>query len=174
MPPTPTPTEPPAASTGVALPRRPRALVAIALYKLLKMLVCIVLASAAFHLLRPDVAERFSDWLESLAWVARHGLAMRAVDWLFGLGPRQLRAFGAAALVYAALYAVQGLGLWFGKRWAEYLVVIETGLLLPLELFELVRRFSALKLVVLVANVVIVIYLVRLLYRHAAKEPAHA
>ncbi len=153
---------------------RPRALVAIALYKLTKMLACIVLAAAAFHLLRPDVAVRFSDWLESLAWVTRHGLAMRAVKWLLQLGPHQFRMFGVAAIVYAALYAVQGFGLWFGKRWAEYLVVIETGMLLPLELFELGRHFSAFKLLVLIANIVIVVYLVRLLYQQEPREPSHA
>lgn len=170
MPPTTTPTTPSAATDDAAKSRRPRTLVAIAVYKLLKMMACIALASAAFHLLRPDVAARFSGWLESLAWVARHGLAMRAVEWLLGLGPHQFRLFGVSALVYAVLYAVQGLGLWFGKRWAEYLVVIETGMLLPWELFELTRHFSAFKLLVLIANLAIVVYLVRLLYRHAPKE----
>lgn len=122
-----------------------------------------MLAFASFHLVRPDVMARFNDWLGSLMWVTRHGVLMRLIDWLLGLGPHQYQLFGVAALAYASLYAVQGGGLWLGKRWAEYLVVIETGLLLPLELWELHHRFSVLKLVALVVNVAVVLYLLRLL-----------
>ncbi len=84
-------------------------------------------------------------------------------SWFSGLGPHQFRVFGAAAVIYALLYAVQGLGLWFGKRWAEYLIVVETGLLLPLEIWELLQHFSPFKLVVLCANAVIVGYLIHVL-----------
>lgn len=151
---------------AMAREARPRALLMIAAYKAMKAVACLVLAVAAFHLVRPDVAAGFVGWLESLAWVTRHGFAMRAVDWMLGLGPHQFRVFGSVALVYAALYAVQGIGLWLAQRWAEYLVVAETCLLLPFELWELQRRFSAFKLVVLAANVAVVIYLVHLLRAH--------
>lgn len=150
----------------VAGTRSPRALAVIALYKLVKMAACLALAAAAFDLLRPEVAEHFGRWLESLTWATRQGIVMRTVDWLLDLGPKQFRMFGIAAIVYAVLYAVQGLGLWFGKRWAEYLVVIETCLLLPFEIWELAHQFSAFRLAVLVANVAVAVYLIGLLRRH--------
>jgi hypothetical protein len=37
----------------------------------------------------------------------------------------------------------EGVGLWLRKRWAEWLTVIATSLLVPLELYELVRRATA-------------------------------
>lgn len=148
---------------SAAAPARPRALALIAVYKLAKAVACVMLAFASFHLVRADVAARFDGWLESIAWTTRHGLIMRLVDWLLGLGPHQYQLFGIAAVAYATLYTVQGGGLWLGKRWAEYLVVIETGLLLPLELWELHHRFSTLKLAAFVVNVAVVLYLLRLL-----------
>lgn len=152
---------------------RPRALALIAVYKLIKTAACLVLAFASFHLVRADVVARFDGWLESLAWTTRHALVVRLIDWLLGLGPHQYQLFGFAALAYATLYAVQGGGLWLGKRWAEYLVVIETGLLLPLELWELHHRFSAFKLIAFVVNVAVVLYLLRLLRtRSSAGEPS--
>jgi uncharacterized membrane protein (DUF2068 family) len=154
---------------GSSCDGRPRALVVIALYKFVKTAACIVLAAAAFNLVRTDVSMPFEHWLESLTWTTRHGILMRGVDWLLGLGPKQFQLFGTAALVYAALYAVQGFGLWWGKRWAEYLVIVETGLLLPVESWELLHRFSAFKLAVLVTNLAILIYLVGLLSRHVRK-----
>jgi len=48
-------------------------------------------------------------------------------------------------------------------RWAEYLVVITTGSLLPLEVYELSRRPDAARAVILVINVAVVVYLVRVL-----------
>ena len=150
---------------------RPRTLVLIALYKLLKTVACLALAAIAFHLLQPAPAAHFDRWLASLSWVSHHDLALRTVVWLLGLGPHEFRLFGLAALVYALLYAVQGIGLWFGRRWAAYLVVAETGLLLPLEVWELLHRFRPLKLVVLVVNLAIVAYLVRLLCTRDAATP---
>jgi len=144
-------------------PRRSRVLTLIALFKLAKSIACIVLAAMAFHLLQPDVAAHVGRWLESLTWATRHGLVMRAIEWFVDLGPRQFRVFGTAALAYAVLYAVQGVGLWFGRRWAEYLVVVETGLLLPIEVWELQHRFSVFKLGVLLTNIVIVAYLIHVL-----------
>ncbi|MEP7042049.1 MAG: DUF2127 domain-containing protein [Dokdonella sp.] len=138
-------------------------LLAIALFKLAKSVACIALAAMAFHLLQPDVAEHVGRWLESLTWATRHGVVMRAIQSFVDLGPQQFRVFGAAALTYAALYAVQGIGLWLGKRWAEYLIVIETGLLLPVEVWELQHRFSLFKLGVLLVNIAIVVYLIRVL-----------
>lgn len=157
-----------AATRSRATPRGgiPRALVVIALYKLVKTAACLALAAAAFNLLRPGVELQFEHWLESLTWATRHGIVMRSVDWLLDLGPKQFRMFGVAALVYAALYALQGYGLWLGRRWAEYLVIIETCLLLPFELWELAHRFSTFKSFVLVVNVAVVIYLIALLRRH--------
>ncbi len=156
-----------ARSPAMAPTSVPRALVVIALYKLVKTAACLALAAVAFNLVHPEVELHFSRWLESLTWITRYGIVMRSIDWLLNLAPTQFRAFGMAALVYAALYAVQGYGLWFGKRWAEYLVIGETCLLLPVELWELAHRSSVLKVVVLVANVAVVVYLIGLLRRNA-------
>ena len=152
----------------VSTSRRPRALRFIAAYKIVKMIACLLLAVGAFHLVRPQVALRFDSWLESLTWAVRHGVVVRAISWLLDLDPRQFRLFGVISLVYAALYALEGVGLWLGKSWAEYLVIVETCLLVPFELRELLHAFSAFKLVVLVANIVVAIYLIHAL---RAKAP---
>lgn len=153
-------------SSGAETETQPdRALVAIALYKSFKALACIVLALLAWRLFDPGRAFGFDHWLQSLHSVTRYDFAARLVDRLLGLGPRQFAALGAIAAAYAVLYIVQGAGLWAGKRWAEWLVVVETGLLLPLEARELAVRFSGVKLVVLVANLLVVAFLAQRLWR---------
>ena len=150
-----------------ATPRR-RALRLIALYKFVKTAGCVLLAAAAFHLVQPPVAAQFGQWLESLTWATRLGVVARLIGQVVAFGPRQFRLLGFTALLYMLLYAVQGLGLWFGQRWAAYLVILESGLLLPFELWALRHRFSSIKLAVLVVNVLVVVYLVHALRHRAA------
>jgi uncharacterized membrane protein (DUF2068 family) len=63
-------------------------------------------------------------------------------------------------LSYAAVFAIEGIGLWMQKRWAEWLTTIITASLIPLEVWELFFRPNFGKAAVLVANVAIVAYLV--------------
>ena len=46
------------------------------------------------------------------------------------------------------------------KQWAKFFTVIITASFIPLELWELVRRFSGVKTGVIVVNLVIVFYLI--------------
>lgn len=143
--------------------RRARLLAAIAAFKLAKAVACGLLATAAFRLLQPAFAVEIEHRLEALHWLTRYGLAASLTERLLGLGGRQFLLLGLVATAYAALYLVQGIGLWRGRRWAEYLVVVEGALLLPLEIWELWQRFTVFKLGVLCVNLAIVAYLVRLL-----------
>ena len=57
------------------------------------------------------------------------------------------------------LTALEGWSLWRGWRWGPWLVVFATATPLPLELVEIARRHSALRVATLVVNVAIVVYL---------------
>lgn len=62
---------------------------------------------------------------------------------------------------YAALNLVEAYGLHKRLRWAEWLTVLATGILIPFELYELWHRFTPVRVGVLVLNVAIVIYLAK-------------
>jgi uncharacterized membrane protein (DUF2068 family) len=62
--------------------------------------------------------------------------------------------------VYAAVFLVEGVGLLLRRRWAEYLTVIATASLLPLEVYELVERLRATRALIVAANLAIVLYLI--------------
>ena len=80
----------------------------------------------------------------------------------------EVRVFGIGALCYGVLELVEGVGLWLRQRWAEWLTVVATSLLIPLELYELARKPSVLKAGGLLVNVLIVWYLLRVVRRKAA------
>ena len=81
------------------------------------------------------------------------------------LKSHEVKLFGAGALAYGMLELVEGVGLFYRKRWAEWLTVVATSLLIPLELYELVRNPSLLKAGGITVNIVVVVYLFRIVHR---------
>ncbi len=77
----------------------------------------------------------------------------------FKYSPTHLITLALVLLAYAALEATEAVGLWFNKRWAEYLTFVATTLLIPYEVYELWLRVSVFKLIVLAINVAVAIYL---------------
>jgi uncharacterized membrane protein (DUF2068 family) len=87
-----------------------------------------------------------------------HGL-LGEIDKAFTLQSSRLHLFAAIILVYAGVEGVEAVGLWYQRRWAEYLTFLVTASLLPLEVYEIVTRLSPLKIVAFVVNVAVVAYL---------------
>jgi uncharacterized membrane protein (DUF2068 family) len=81
------------------------------------------------------------------------------LDKVFSLRGAQLHLLGVAVAAYALLELLEAVGLWLGKRWAEYLAFIATAVFLPLEVYELTKTVSPIKLIAFVINVAIVAYL---------------
>ena len=140
-----------------------RALRVIAAYKIAKAVGLVIVAIAAFDLVQSERVDALADWIMQLPVHQGHPYAVALIDKVLGLGPRKFLAIGTVACIYAALFVVEGWGLWREKRWAEYLTVIVTASLIPLEVWEIHHHFTWLKVLALALNAAIVWYLVYLL-----------
>jgi len=67
---------------------------------------------------------------------------------------------GLTAIVYCVLEGTEAVGLWYERRWAEYLTVIATAGFLPFEVYELTKRVTIVRITALVVNVAVLVYLV--------------
>jgi len=76
--------------------------------------------------------------------------------------PANVKGLGIVSFIYAGLFLTEGIGLWLMKRWAEWFTIVITSSLIPVEIYELVRHHTATKILVLIINIAVVIYL---LYR---------
>lgn len=90
-----------------------------------------------------------------------HGLISRLLEPLLGYLARlpHLTVLAVGALLYSALETTEGVGLARRRRWADYLTVIATGILIPFEAIEVLHRVTVLRVAALVVNVAIVVYL---------------
>ncbi len=137
-----------------------RGLLLIAAFKLIKGLALLALAIGALKLLHKDVAAEVAQWIDILR-VDPHNHYIREVLLKLGrVDDRKLRELSIGTFFYAGLFLTEGVGLALRKRWAEYVTIISTASLLPLEIYEIVKQVSAPKIVVLLANIAVVVYLV--------------
>ena len=84
-----------------------------------------------------------------------------AIGKLFSQNPNTIRYSGIVAGVYALVTAVEAIGLWYQKVWAEALVLILVGASIPLEIYELIKSITLLKSVVFVVNIAIFVYILK-------------
>jgi uncharacterized membrane protein (DUF2068 family) len=68
--------------------------------------------------------------------------------------------------MYASTFTLEGVGLWRERRWAEYLTIVTSSLLLPFEFIAVLHHLTLVRTGVLLANAVIVAYLIVVTTRH--------
>ena len=135
-------------------------LVLIGVFKLLKALLLIIAGIGAINLLHHGAADATMHWIQVLRVDPDNRYVHRILSRIFRVTPKQLRELSVGTFIYAGLFATEGFGLLLRKRWAEYFTIVTTGGLIPLEIFELFRHFTVVKVAVTFINVLIVVYLI--------------
>jgi uncharacterized membrane protein (DUF2068 family) len=153
-------------------PKRIRFLKLIAIFKILQGVLLLSLGFSLFFLNSRTIwLEQISDWADE-ELLLHHS---RAVMYLLNklqdvLAEGQLRATALLASFYAAILFTEGIGVYFQKRWAEFLMVFATGALIPLEVRHVWYRPSVAAITILIVNCFIVWFLYRILKRDAQKR----
>ena len=70
-------------------------------------------------------------------------------------------ALAITAFAYATLMVSEGVSLYLRKPWARWFTIIATSSLMPIELYEIARELHPIRVLALLANLAIVIYLFR-------------
>ena len=140
--------------------RSDRVLRLIALFRFAKAVIMIVSGFAALRLLRPGVEQVVTRWIAELPYAATHAAGQRLIAMILRLSPKRIEVIAAGVFAYAALFIVEGTGLWMRKRWAEWLTVVATTSFIPFEAWEVLHRRRPFGAAILALNIAIVIYLV--------------
>ena len=135
-------------------------LAVIGVFKLVKTAVLLTLGVWALAGGHEDVVHVLAHFARWTGAFSGRELVQRALARLLALNDHTIHRLGVASLVYAAMFAVEGVGLLAKRTWAEWLTVGVTGSFIPLEVYELWHRPGPAKAAALVLNLVIVGYLV--------------
>jgi uncharacterized membrane protein (DUF2068 family) len=147
-------------------PSHTKVLRLIAFFKMLKAATLIATGIGAFKLIHADVGRILEHWVGMINLDPGGRFVNQAVERITDLSPQKIRELGIVSFIYAGLFLTEGIGLWLLKRWAEWFTVIITGSLVPIEIYELIHRPTAIKALVLIVNVAVVVYLVHHIRRH--------
>lgn len=132
----------------------------IAVFKFVKGGLLVALGIGVFNLLHKDIAGAVEHWIEALRLDPGNHFLNAALAKASNVSPEQIKKIGLGSFLYAALFLTEGTGLWLRKRWGEWLTVIVTSSLIPVEIYEIYRHLSVLKFGVLAVNAAIVAYLI--------------
>ncbi|GAC1663865.1 MAG: DUF2127 domain-containing protein [Candidatus Acidiferrum sp.] len=137
-----------------------RGLLLIGAFKLFKGLALLAMGIGALGLMHKDVAAELERLINFLRVDPDNYYIQKMLDKFSILDDRKLRELSVGTFFYSALLLTEGVGLMLRKRWAEYFTVIATCSFIPLEIYELVRRATGVRVVLLAINVAVVVYLV--------------
>jgi len=148
----------------------------IAVFKFVKALLLFTIALGALGLVRGGVPHASERLLSMLSSGTERRVTQAALSRITSMGPTRIAALGVGAFLYAALFLVEGTGLWLQRRWAEYLTVVATASFIPFEIYEVARRVTATRIVALVVNLATLVYLIVRLRRRrtTSSQGGHA
>lgn len=144
--------------------RHPTGLLIIIGYKTFTATVLTLTAIAILFTLKnyPEM----QSWAEDLVLAGREGIVKWIVEHVLQVRPKTL-VFGAVAMLfYAGLSGLEAIGLWYEKAWGRWLILLSIGISIPLEIYELTKGFSAIKLIVFLLNVGIFAYVLLRFPKH--------
>ncbi len=148
-------------------------LYAIIAVKLFKGLFFAVLALIIYAHSDNDVSQEFRDTLSWLRLNPEGKFWANLITQVDGLTQAKIVHFAVATLIYSLFAAVEGVGLIFRLSWAGWLSIGESAFFIPIEIYELSRKFSWFVFVILILNTFMVSYLYanrERLFRHHARR----
>jgi uncharacterized membrane protein (DUF2068 family) len=141
--------------------KRAPTLYAIIAMKLSKGLLLVVLACVAYALSDNDLPYEYDRLLHFLRLNPENKFFSDLAIQVEHLTEVKVLHVAVGTLLYSLFSLVEGVGLLFRVSWAGWLAIGESSFFIPIEVYELVHRFSKTVLIILVINIVIVWYLLK-------------
>jgi uncharacterized membrane protein (DUF2068 family) len=136
----------------------------IALYKFAKAALFFAFGFGLLQLLHRDVSQFLNEYVLEYHIDPENRLLHKLLSWALdhasSLTDHKIRFISYVVFFYGAIFLVEGIGLYLRKHWAEYMVLLSTGLLLPIEFYEIHRKLALWKFGVILGNLLIVAYLI--------------
>jgi len=127
---------------------------------MVKGFALLAVAFGALRYLHHDLAQSLGHWINALRIDPENHYVHRILARALNVNPHQLKLLSVGTFIYSGLFLTEGTGLLLRKRWAEYFTIISTGALIPLEVYELAKHVTPVKILVMILNIAIVVYLV--------------
>jgi uncharacterized membrane protein (DUF2068 family) len=137
---------------------------AVAVFEFIKGFAVLLIGLGLLSLIHRDVQEAAENILRTLHLDPAWHYSKKFVEEASQLTDVRIGRLAAFAFAYSTFRMVEAYGLWFEYLWAEWLAVISATIYLPWELQHLWTKPTVAAVCVLLANLVIIAYLVHVLW----------
>jgi uncharacterized membrane protein (DUF2068 family) len=146
----------------------------IGAYRLVKGVLTLIGAIVLFRLMHDDLPATALHWMHRLRIEADSKVGEFILRKAVDIPPARIGFVALFLLGYTFVAFTEGIGLILRKTWAEWLTVLSTFALVPLEIWELARRPTWTRVLILVLNVLMVVYLMWRIQRDRARASRQA
>ena len=136
-----------------------RVLKIVALFETFKGILGLFAGAGIFFMTRQSIRLSMGQLVKHFHLDPEQGISKIIIDAAGHLTDNRIRFLFIFSLLYALMRFVEAYGLWFARRWAEWFALISGCVYLPFELFELAKGFTWIKILLVVINLVVVLYM---------------
>jgi uncharacterized membrane protein (DUF2068 family) len=156
--------------------KTPNILRVIATVKILKGVALAGVALGLFSIVHRDLDTLARAFIDFMRISPENHYAKLLLEKAGVVEPHSILKAGIVTAFYAAILLSEGIGLWIGAPWAEYVVIVSTGAFVPEEILTMVREPNLTKGIMIVVNAVILAYVISVVWRkhHHARKIAVA
>jgi uncharacterized membrane protein (DUF2068 family) len=134
-------------------------LYAIIIFKLLTGALLILAAFVLYNMAGTDLRQEFTRMIQESNLDPDGQMFSQVTHWLDSVTPAYVKMFATGTILFGLLSLVEGAGLVFRASWAGWLVILESAVFIPIEIYQVAREFTWMLLAVLVLNILSVWYL---------------
>ncbi len=134
-------------------------IIAIGVFKLLQAALFILLGLGAIRLLHRDLMGMAEHLILAMRFNPEGRFVNLFLEKVAMIDPHRLRQISAVIFAIAGLDIIEGTGLVLEQAWAEFVTLILTASFLPLEVFEILRHVTWIRVALVVINLAVVLYL---------------
>lgn len=139
--------------------RHDRWIILIGAFKLLQAALFLLLGIGAVRLLHKDLVDVAEHFILAMRFDPEGRFVNILLDKVALIDVHRMKQISAAIFSIAALDFIEGMGLVLEKAWAEYVTLVLTASFLPIELFEIARHVTWLRVGLTLINLAVVLYL---------------
>ena len=147
---------------------------ALAVVEACKGLLVLVVGLGLLALIHRNVEDQAEDLVRFFHMNPARHIPRIFIETAAHLDDPRLWLLSMAAFGYSAVRSVEAFGLWFDRAWAEWFAALSGAVFIPLEVFELLRRPTPPRGLVLAINIGIVVYLSGVIVRRMRRRSTSA
>jgi uncharacterized membrane protein (DUF2068 family) len=142
----------------------------VAVFEATKGAVVLLAGFGVLSLLHRDIRVAAAALVGRLHLNPTHRFASSFIEAAAQVTDRGLWLIASIGFLYALFRFLEAYGLWSGRRWAEWLAVVSGGLYLPLEIYELIQRYTWMRVSAVIVNLFVVCAMTAVLVKDKKPE----